>query len=697
MTMNKIFQKLRNKNRHQYRLLGFCIFLSVFLISSFSFMYFGATIQNFLPKGGDTRKMADLLLAVTGVGCTIFTLYASTLFFRYKSREYGIFLALGAPKKTLKRILFFELSILTAAASCFGIILGLPASFLIWRLFETFLILTESTPYQFGAGGFLAGLVFALILSLLLGFMGRLFVGRSDIMDILRANQKTEMVKEIKAWTLPVGIVLIILGVLLGLGLNTMSVRLFSRSIPGTELFYLLALLGIYLVLLSVVSQNRLRKNKTKFYKNMVSVSLMRFSAKSTTRNMCVIVLLLFCCMFSAFYGLLYNSTAGMTDPENSREFAMHYPASETQISKTDIERTADEYFMTLKDFTEEDASNLVISYKTTDYNNGKYFDINKKESRLALFLPARAYETLTGRKTRVRSGTYKTVTSTDYKENIWDYMDGLYAITNPDTNKTLPLTFDGSLEYDSLYSMSSPYAYVINDKDYGTITKNLSEQYREHIVFFNVADFSDSYAFAKDLLDQYIGHSTTVSDHVHNYDLWEAKLADEAGEKYDYSETVDFTGNTMAVLDDWKYAPQFSIIMKQDYMQLICIYVMLCLYIFIITLSAVAIMNYVRSISIAENNKALFENLNKLGADAAYRRSILKKQLARIFQYPGVLGCTLGLVFSITLSWINDSRLTALEIRTLQVMTGICAFILAFLYIVYRVAKKNAEKIVGI
>ena len=104
MTMNKVFKKLRGRNKSQYRLLAFCIFLSVLLISSFSFMYFGPTVQEFLPEGGDTRKLASLLLSVTAAGCCIFTVYASTLFFRYKSREYGIFLALGEPKKELKKV-----------------------------------------------------------------------------------------------------------------------------------------------------------------------------------------------------------------------------------------------------------------------------------------------------------------------------------------------------------------------------------------------------------------------------------------------------------------------------------------------------------------------------------------------------------------------------------------------------------------
>ena len=66
MTMNKVYQKLRKNSKGQYALLSFCIFLSVVLITSFALMYFGPTVQEFLPQGGDTRKIASLLFGEIG-------------------------------------------------------------------------------------------------------------------------------------------------------------------------------------------------------------------------------------------------------------------------------------------------------------------------------------------------------------------------------------------------------------------------------------------------------------------------------------------------------------------------------------------------------------------------------------------------------------------------------------------------------
>ena len=192
--MNKIYKKLRKNTKGQYYLLSFCVFLSVLLVTSFSLMYFGPTVQEFLPEGGDTRKMASLLLGVTAVGCFVFTVYASGLFFRFKAREYGILMALGTEKRQLKKLLFKELSVVTAFASLLGLLISVPASFLIWKLFELFIISNEQMTYRFGAVGFLPGILFACILACVLGIAGRRFINRSDIMEILRTQQKLSLI-----------------------------------------------------------------------------------------------------------------------------------------------------------------------------------------------------------------------------------------------------------------------------------------------------------------------------------------------------------------------------------------------------------------------------------------------------------------------------------------------------------------------
>ena len=695
--MNKIYKKLRKNTKGQYYLLSFCVFLSVLLVTSFSLMYFGPTVQEFLPEGGDTRKMASLLLGVTAVGCFVFTVYASGLFFRFKAREYGILMALGTEKRQLKRLLFQELSVVTALSSLMGIFISVPASFLIWKLFELFIISNEQMTYRFGAVGFLPGILFACVLAWVLGIAGRRFINRSDIMEILRTQQKTEMVKEMKRWTFPVGIVLTILGILLGAGLPQIAARVFAIGLPGAvNLFYLLSLAGIYFILLSAVAQSRAKKNRSKYYKNLVSISLMRFTAKATTKNMCVMTLLIFVCGFSSFYGMQYVLAGGAVHTENSKDFSLHYPVLENQIGKEEIVHTASDYGIEVTDYTENTAVNLVVSYRAKDFDEetSRYIDVYRDKETAALFVSESDFEKLSGQDIMAAHGTYQTVTTTGYN-GFFEYEDGLQEAMNPDTGKTYPLTYGGTVESDVLAPFSEPFAYVVCDEEYREMTEGVKEAYKETIISFNAVNVEDSYDCAKDLLAQYTDRATDLSNHMGYWDIWAQKRADEAGEAYGYGDKINMTIDNNMLLDNWKYAPAFNIITVQDSMQMISVYVMLCLYIFIISLAAVSVMAYVRSISVAVDNKGLFESLTKLGADTRYKRNVLKKQIARIVQYPGMIGCVLGFVFAFVMDFMNDGMISALEIKALASLAVMLLGMGMILYTVYKYAMYKAEKIV--
>ncbi len=695
--MNRIYKKLRKNTKGQYYLLSFCVTLSVLLVTSFSLMYFGPTVQSFLPEGGDTRKMASLLLGVTAVGCFVFTVYASGLFFRFKAREYGILMALGTEKRQLKRLLFQELSVVIVLSSLVGLLFSVPASFLIWKLFELFIISNEQMTYRFGGAGFLPGILFACVLACVLCIAGRRFINRSDIMEILRTQQKTEMVKEIKGWTFPVGIVLMVLGILIGAGLPQVAARVWGIGLSGVvNLFYLLSLVGIYFILLSAVAQNRAKKNRSKYYENLVSISLMRFTAKATTKNMCVMTLLIFVCGFSAFYGMQYVLAGGVIHTENSKDFSLHYPVLENQIGKEEIDSTASVYGIEVTDFTENTATNLVVSYRAKDFNEetNRYIEVYRDKEMVALFVSESDFEKLSGQDIMVAPDTYQTVTATGYN-GFFEYEDGLQEVMNPDTGKVYALTYGGTVESDVLAPFSEPFAYVVCDDEYREMTEGVKDAYKETIISFNARNVKDSYDFAKDLLSQYVEGATDLSNHMEYWNVWAQKMADEVGKEYVYGDKINMTIDNNMLLADWKYAPAFHIITAQDRMQMISVYVMLCLYIFIISLAAVSVMAYVRSISVATDNKGLFESLTKLGADTQYKKTVLKKQIARIVQYPGIIGCVLGFAVAFVMNFMNDGKISQIEIKALAILAVMLLGMGIILYGVYKYSMYKAEKIV--
>lgn len=205
------------------------------------------------------------------------------------------------------------------------------------------------------------------------------------------------------------------------------------------------------------------------------------------------------------------------------------------------------------------------------------------------------------------------------------------------------------------------------------------------------------TYAFAGALQDALVKHATSLSDHYGNYDAHEEKLAVSAGKNYSYSGSIGLLENTGNPVDDWKYAPFFKVLQKQDAMQLVAIYVLLSVYVAILSLTACSVMSYVRSVTIAIDNKNMFGDLQKLGAGKNYVKRVLRAQLKRLYFFPAAAGCSIGLLFSLLLTYFNDMRLDVFEIRMLFVLLLLMVFIATIMYIMYRISLKKGEIIAEI
>ncbi|MDO4546322.1 MAG: ABC transporter permease [Bacillota bacterium] len=700
MTMNKIMTRLRKNGKGQYRLLGLCVFLSVLLVSSFAFMYFSHTVQEFLPEGGDTRKLCTLMMGVTVIGCTIFTVYGTSLFFRYKSREMGVFLALGEQKGNLAKALVKDMAKVILKYVALGIAGAVPMSFLIWKGFQLLVINTAEMAYRPSVLGLLVSLVFVLFLMVCVLVAGVRFMKRTDVMEILNQQRKTEMVKEIRPWTGKLGMALCAAGLLLAMAVPALSVRLFDFGMPtvwnGT---YLLCVAGLYFFMLSAVGRAKKGKHPEKYYKNIVSVSLMRFTARQTTRNMCVSTLLIFVMLLSAFWGVMYYNSAFAGTDKMPADCAFHFPAAEEkQIGEEDIYKMAEDYQVDITSYEEMEAAQLMVRYQEKDFSEktNKYFD--REREKLASFVSASDFARIAGTTEEALSigqGQYKTVVSDGYEPSVWITPDCLEEITNPVAGQAMTMTYGGTEVYDNMTTMSDPFLFVISDEDYAAMTSGLGASEKERMIFFDVKDVMDTYDFAEALQREYISRATSLSDHMTYYDAYEEQQALAKGEEYGYAGSIDISPENTQLTGDWKYAPYFSVLMKVNAMQMVSIYVLLCIYIAIISLVAIGIMNYVRSVTIAEDNRILFGDLERLGADREYKRRVIKGQLQKIFAYPAVAGCGVTLIFTVLLCYFNDMRFIGFEIAMIGMELGLMVLLGAFLYGVYRLSFKRMAEIV--
>ena len=182
---------------------------------------------------------------------------------------------------------------------------------------------------------------------------------------------------------------------------------------------------------------------------------------------------------------------------------------------------------------------------------------------------------------------------------------------------------------YQTELSMSDLFAYIMNDADYQDLSQGLQNQYREHLILKVPMNLPKIYwdSIWKEQQNCQIGS-------------WDCGISGRKSWRR-------MQRRHMGMIR--------SLICHPKIRQLYRIGSMLCMYICIIALAAIGVMAYVRSISVATDNKGIFESLTKLGADHAYQRMVLKKQLAKIFFYPGIVGCGAGFLFSFMMDYTND------------------------------------------
>ena len=187
------------------------------LISSYLMMVFSPLVKNALPDGGDSLKMAGMIFGIAAAGCLMFVWYAISIFLRYKSREMGIFMALGTEKGILARALYQEMAKMIGLYTMEGIALGAVLSLVIGKIMEVLTARVNDASFGFTAEGFLTSLLFGLVLFLMAVLLTRKAMKRTNIMDVIYEQRKTEKIKnKVTKKYLISGVILIAVGVFIG-------------------------------------------------------------------------------------------------------------------------------------------------------------------------------------------------------------------------------------------------------------------------------------------------------------------------------------------------------------------------------------------------------------------------------------------------------------------------------------------------
>ena len=701
----EVYALLRRRNWRQYALLAGCCGASVLLVTAYVSMMRAPTILSVLPEGGDSRKQVMMIFILAVIGCAVFTTYAAGLFFRQKSRETGIFLALGASRAQVRSQLFRELAVISAGSCAAGAILGTPLAWALWQVFRAFVVDTEEMALTFNPQAYLLALVFSLFVIVMMFCLGNRSVKRTNIIDIVQESHKSEPIRNVPWWYGPLGIGLLILGGVLGYMAPSFFILTLHVYPPEglTAVFYLPALAGLYMILLHTVVNGW--GGKRKQYKDLISTSMMKFQGRQTVRNMLVMTLLVAGAYFGSFYSPMLGTGAMLGYDARPVDYAYRFRNDQDIPREEEVRALAEEYGVNITSYAQAPMIRLAAGgYEHVEEPGAMgtvtWHEEYRETLNSELCLSASGYEALTGTHVDLAPGEIRGILD---EENG---TGGIFAgetglLTNYLTKKQIATT---TLE--PLYTREILFGYyVISDEDFAAMSEGLPDGWRETQVCFNVENCADTYDFAKALFNEIVDRS---GPEVEQYGSWDPVVRDrqiqEEGSYFFDRENcaaygfppIDYAQrDSSAFRMNWQYMPQFRVLDKADFVKTLAVFLMLFIFIAIVCFAAVIVIAYTRSMTVALTNRQVYNDLRRLGAPNHYLYRSVRSQVKRVFFTPILVGTLLIYGFYCLIMYFNGDppQITASEAAGLAASLCVIAAVSALLYAVYRLTLSQVCK----
>ncbi len=690
--LHSVFSALRRRGKSQYTLLFGCLFFGSLLITAFCMMLYSPTVQNTLPPGGDSRKQVMMVFVLAVIGCAAFCVYAAGLFFRYKSRECGVFLALGISRHTLNRQMCREVLGIALRCCGLGLLSGTLTCWVLWWIFRLVLVDTPEVLLVFDLRGYIIPLLFVFFAITALLVMQHRFLARVNVLDIIQESHRAEPIRSVPRWYGWGGILLIFTGGLLGYFVPSFCVLVLHWYAPSafSAVFYLPALIGLYWVLLYTVVGGHHGKSR---YLHLIESSMMQFQGRQTVRNMLVITVLVAGAYFAAFYVPVMMTGSNLETRSRLMDYSFFYRADQDMLRRGDIDSLAAKHGAAVTDYVEAPSVSLAVDGNTEVEADGPlgttYTLEHRRQLTEARFFSVSAWNALTGDSLTLKPGE-----SAATLDRYGEFCE-IGLVTNPVTGKelavhTLPDALNSTLFHD---------IYVLSDADYAVISQDLPAEWQEVQVVFNAQN--DSYDFARNLFHALVQHSGPETAVPDGYDRVMRAALLASGNPYWADHPEDYSipcinldePDSSAFRMNWMYMPRFRELDRGDFVSTFAVFLLLFIFVSLLCFAAVFVILYTRSQTVILSNLWVYEDLHKLGASNAFLRKTSKGQIKRVFLAPLLVGTLiiLGLFTLILTANSGTFAINAAECLALFKCLIIVAGMSCLLYVLYRKCVKKA------
>lgn len=531
MMLFKLSLKNITKSIKDYAIYFFTLVLGVAIFYVFNAIDSQTVMLN---VSSSKYEAIELMTTILG-GVSVFVsfilgfliIYASRFLIKRRTKEFGIYLTLGMPKRKISLILFFETLIIGVISLGVGLALGIVLSqlmsILVANMFEA-----DLTKFQFtfSSPAALKALLYFSIMYLIVMIFNTIIVNKCKLIDLLHGNKKSEKVKLKNPIICTVVFIIAVIALSYAYYLVTdgFGTSPLMNTIRGILLPIALGCVSTFLIFwsLSGLILKIVMHLKKYYYKGLNSFTVRQISSKinTTVFSMTIICLMLFftICIFSSALSIKNSLSGNLKDlapvdiqfsklqqlsDEEEESFSKDIIEDYNTTAKDTLQRLDVYKYLkdvvdintyrveeiTLKDSFGDQMEQIGKDYPTLAYNVREdlvklsdYNRLAKLYNKKELTLKDNEYVIISNykmmadiRNIALKNNTKLTINSKDYYPKYQKCQDGFIELSGSATNTGVIILPDNALEG------IHPYKNVLA-ANYQTDTKEEKENIEETV-----------------------------------------------------------------------------------------------------------------------------------------------------------------------------------------------------------------------
>ncbi|MFN7249949.1 MAG: FtsX-like permease family protein [Anaerobacillus sp.] len=644
MTFNQVALKNFRQNLHRYLFYYLSNSFAVMIIFMFSTLLFN---ENLYASTEVERELILIPTVVLAIFSVFFIGYAHSVFMKSRQKEFGLFMTLGMAPRDIRKLIFFETSMLSIASLVTGLVAGAIFSRLFFLLIMRLTSIT-TVSFELNSNSFLFSISYFTVIFIFLLVGTLVITSRLKIVTLLKAERTSQKNKISSPWFGMVGIV-ILLSALIYFYSNFYE----NPENDGKVLLYstLFVLVGLYITIsqLGSVVLNLFKKlSPTFFYRRIMLLTNLNYKFKQVKTVNFLIAMMVFVTMFYSGHILrLYLSSEEAAVQSNPYDIAFVQTETKNRMTSEQIHHLAGN-------------ENLITEYKTLEILN--YFDENNYNSR-TVFISDDQLSEVAKRPIQVQPGKYvllvQLMLQTEQEKH--SFIEDAKLDVPSEINVSIQ---DSIFEY-MLNSLSflDHRLFILNDSDYQALRGSAKTIELAEIQLMNVEDWKKSEPFVQAL----------------NVEL---AAFNETTELYK-------TESIRRVIDEQELFKTSSKIELYNYHRQgggIILY--LFMFIGLLFFIATCIILYLKMYSEFEDEKKKYQKLFKVGITKKEMKKNIAGELKVLFFVAPLIGIMIALTY--TLVFYKNSGIYAEIFSSIFLLSG---SYMVFQIVYYFISKRNFER----